>query len=248
MTPEPPRAADVDGIEGVGDNVFDRHGSEYEQLVDRSIAFTGRSASFFARRKVDLLRRIQLERGQDLRDAALLDVGCGTGTTDRHLVGEVRTLHGVDISEGMLAMARQNVPGAHFLSYDGTTLPFDRATFDVVVAICALHHVPPAEREHFVAELTRVTRPGGLVAIFEHNPTNPLTRRAVRRCELDVGVELLSAGEVKQLLGASGAEVLGCHYLLFTPFGGRLGASLDQWLSPIPIGGQHAVTAEAIHP
>ena len=248
MKRDRPRAAGVDGTEGVGDNVFDRHGSEYEQLVDRSIAFTGRSASFFARRKVDLLRRIQLERGQDLRGAALLDVGCGTGTTDRYLVGQVRTLHGVDVSEGMLAMARQNVPGAHYLSYDGATLPFDRATFDVVVAICALHHVPPAEQERFVAELNRVTRPGGLITIFEHNPINPLTRRAVGGCELDVGVELLSVGKVKHLLGASGAEVVGCHYLLFTPFGGRLGASLDRWLSPIPIGGQHAVTAEAIHP
>jgi SAM-dependent methyltransferase len=231
---------------GVGGNVFDLHGSEYEQLVDRSIAFTGRNTSFFARRKVEVLRRIEEKRGRDLRDEALLDVGCGSGTTDRFLVGHVRTLHGVDISEGMLAAARQNVPDAHFQSYDGMTLPFDHATFDVVVAICALHHVPPTQRQRFVAELNRVSRSGALIAIFEHNPINPLTRWAVRGCELDDGVELLPARRVKQLLSASGAEVFGCHYLLFTPCGGKLGAGVDRWLQAVPVGGQHVVTAEAV--
>ncbi len=235
------------GPHNVGEEAFDRNASDYEQLVDRSISFTGRDASFFARRKVDLLTRLQEARGHSLDDATLLDVGCGTGTTDRHLVDEVKDLYGVDISTEMLGMARKNVPGAHFQWYDGTTLPFEPGTFDVVVAVCALHHVPPSQQNHFVTELNRVARPGGLIAIFEHNPVNPLTRRAVRACELDVGVKLLTAGKVKQLLAASGARVIGSDYLLFTPFGGRLGVGIDRLLQPIPLGGQHAVTAEATH-
>ncbi len=237
----------AESTQGIGGETFDRHASGYERAVDKSIAFTGRDASFFAGRKVDLLKQLQWERGLDLSNATLLDVGCGTGTTDRHLVRQVRTLHGVDIAEEMLGIARQHVPDAHFQLYDGMTLPFDVGTFDVVVAICALHHVPPPERNHFVAELNRVARSGGLIAIFEHNPANPFTRLAVRGCELDAGVELLSAGKVKRLLAAAGARVLGSDYLLFTPFGGRVGAALDRWLRPIPLGGQHAVTAEAVH-
>jgi ubiquinone/menaquinone biosynthesis C-methylase UbiE len=245
VTQVPPGVDDEGSPEGVRREVFDHFAPGYEQLVDGSIAFTGRDASFFAERKVELLARLQRMRGLDLRDASLLDVGCGTGTTDRLLDGQVRTLCGVDISEEMLVMARKNVPEAEFRSYDGTTLPFDSGSFDVVVAICALHHVPPADREHFVGELHRVARPGGLIAIFEHNPANPLTRRAVRGCEFDVGVELLSAGTVKRLLAASGAKVLRGDYLLFTPLGGSVGANVDWWLRRIPLGGQHAVTAEA---
>lgn len=248
MKQGPPDADDTESPEGVGREVFDHYAPGYEQSVDSSIAFTGRDASFFAERKVELLVRLQRERGLDLRDAALLDVGCGTGTTDRLLASQVRTLCGVDISEEMLVMARRNVPAAQFRSYDGTTLPFGEGSFDVVVAICALHHVPPADQEHFVSELHRVARPGGLIAIFEHNPVNPLTRRAVRGCEFDVGVELLSAGRVKRLFEASGAKVLRRDFLLFTPLGGRVGASVDWWLRRIPLGGQHAVTAEAVHP
>ena len=108
MKRDRPSSKDVAG-EG-----FDRYASGYEQLVDKSIAFTGRDASFFAKRKVDLLRQLQQARGLDLSDATLLDVGCGTGTTDQHFAGQVRTLYGVDISEEMLVMARQNVPGHTF--------------------------------------------------------------------------------------------------------------------------------------
>ena len=71
-------------------------------------------------------------------------------------------------------IARENVKGAKFEWYDGDRLPFGDATFDVVIAICALHHVPTPHRPEFLAELHRVTRQDGLVVIFEHNPLNPL--------------------------------------------------------------------------
>ena len=57
--------------------------------------------------------------------------------------------------------------------------PFGEGAFDVSFAVCVLHHVPPPQRLALVSEMARVTRPGGTVAIFEHNPWNPLTRRAV---------------------------------------------------------------------
>ena len=66
--------------------IFDRHAAEYEHAVNRSISFTGRNVSFFAERKVDLLRRLLRANGRELSRATVLDVGCGTGTTDQHLI------------------------------------------------------------------------------------------------------------------------------------------------------------------
>jgi ubiquinone/menaquinone biosynthesis C-methylase UbiE len=224
---------------------FDLHAATYEEAVDRSISFTGRDSAFFAKRKMELLRRILATRGHDLSQAAVLDVGCGTGTTDRYLVSQVRTLHGVDLAPQMLNEARRNVPDAQFSQYDGRTLPFASDSFDVVIAICVLHHVPVPDQPRFLAEIHRVTVPGGLIAIFEHNPNNPLTRRAVRGCELDLGVILLSAGDVERLLADVGAGLVGHEYILFTPLGGRLGATVDRWFRRIPLGGQHVVLAAA---
>jgi ubiquinone/menaquinone biosynthesis C-methylase UbiE len=225
--------------------VFDLNAARYEQAVDRSISFTRRDASFFARRKVSLLRRLVEARGLQLDQARLLDVGCGAGTMDRYLSGEVAALHGIDVSEEMLAVARHHVPEGKFDHYDGSSLPFASDGFDVVIAICVLHHVPPSEQAQFLTEVNRVTRPGGVIAIFEHNPANPLTRRAVRDCELDVGVDLLTAGEVSRRLTDSGATAVTHEYFLFTPFGGRLGPAIDRVFRQLPLGGQHAVVAEA---
>jgi ubiquinone/menaquinone biosynthesis C-methylase UbiE len=225
--------------------VFDQHAAKYEQAVDRSISFTGRNASFFAQRKVEVLHQLLASRGRDLSQATVLDVGCGTGMTDRHLVSQVRTLHGVDIAEEMLIQAERNVPKAHFQCYDGKTLPFAANSFDVVIAICVLHHVPVSYQSRFIEEMDRVALPGGLIAIFEHNPANLLTRRAVRGCELDLGVILLSVGDVERLLTAVGSRIIGHEYFLFTPFGGRVGLALDRLLRWVPLGGQHVVLAEA---
>jgi ubiquinone/menaquinone biosynthesis C-methylase UbiE len=230
---------------GHSHEVFDLDAAGYEEAVDRSISFTRRDASFFARRKVALLTDILQSQGQALDQAELLDVGCGAGTTDRHLAGRVKSLHGVDVSEEMLAVARKHVSEGEFVSYDGQTLPFPSGSFDVTIAICVLHHVPRGDQTTFLRELNRVTRPGGVIAVFEHNPANPLTRRAVRGCELDVGVELLSAGDVERLMVGAGARVVSRDYFLFTPFGGRLGPGVDRLLRWLPLGGQHVVVARA---
>jgi 2-polyprenyl-3-methyl-5-hydroxy-6-metoxy-1,4-benzoquinol methylase len=194
---------------------------------------------------VSLLRKIVHAQGQDLDQAVLLDVGCGAGTTDRHLASQVKSLHGVDVSEEMVSVARKHVADGEFLHYDGKTLPFPSGSFDVVIAICVLHHVPQPDQTSFLRELVRVTRSGGVIAVFEHNPANPLTRRAVRGCELDVGVELLRAKDVERLLAGTGARVVSRDYFLFTPFGGRLGSTVDQLLRWLPFGGQHVVVARS---
>lgn len=233
--------------EGITPAVFDRHAAHYRQAVDESIAFTGRDATFFAQRKVTFLRRLLLDQGRSLRQAKVLDVGCGTGIADRYLAGEVAELHGVDVSDEMIAEARRNVAQATFRLYDGHTLPYPSQMFDLVMAICVLHHVPEEHRSSFVQELNRVARRGGLIAIIEHNPANPLTRRAVNSCELDEGVALLRAKQVAQLLESAGAVTARANYLLFTPLSGNLGTTVDRLLRRLPLGGQHLVLAEASH-
>ncbi len=142
----------VVGGEGCGVD-FDAYATTYEDTVDRSVSFTGRDAAFYARRKVEILEEIVRPRLGSLQGLSLLDVGCGTGTTDRHFAPRVRKLHGVDVSEEMLVHATRTVPTAEFSWYDGEKLPFADESFDVVVGICVLHHVPVSERFKMVSEM-----------------------------------------------------------------------------------------------
>jgi ubiquinone/menaquinone biosynthesis C-methylase UbiE len=218
---------------------FDRYAKGYEDEVDRSVSFTGRNSSFFARRKAEILEEIVRPGLGPLEGLSLLDVGCGTGTTDQVLAPRVRQLHGVDVSEEMLIKAQQNVPGAEFSLYDGGRLPFDDESFDVVVAICVLHHVPKSARQNVVREMMRVIRREGVVAVFEHNPYNPLTRRAVNTCELDRDAVLLPPRETVELLKESGYVEPESRHFLFSPLGGAMGCSLDRRLRNLPFGGQY---------
>jgi ubiquinone/menaquinone biosynthesis C-methylase UbiE len=222
---------------------FDQYAKQYENSVDQSVSFTGRDSAFFARRKVEILEDIVRPGLGSLQGLSLLDVGCGTGTTDRYLAPRVRSLHGVDISEEMLAKAEQNVPKGSYSHYDGTNLPFDGGTFDVVVAICVLHHVPVPMRRDLVRDMVRVVRPGGVVAVFEHNPFNPLTRHAVNTCELDEDAVLLPSRESAELLQMAADVEPGCRYYLFSPLGGAVGCSVDRHFRKVPLGGQYVTWA-----
>src|SRR5262249_59211928 len=105
----------------------------------------------------------------------------------------------------MVERATERNPWAIYSAYDtGEPLPYDEGSFDVAFAICVFHHVPPLERPALTAEMARVTRPGGLVAIFEHNPWNPLTRKAVRDCPFDEDAVLLSRPNARRLLDGAG--------------------------------------------
>ena len=221
---------------------FDRVGDRYEELVDRSIAFSGRRHSFFLEAKARALLGMIVRRVAVPREVRALDVGCGNGMLHDFL-GELGSLDAVDPSEALVAEARKRHPGVRYAAADGTELPFADGAFDVAFAVCVLHHVETARRSNFVGELVRVTRPGGLVVVFEHNPLNPLTRLAVSRCAFDEDAALLGRRATGGLLRAAGARPVEGRYILFFPWGGRPFAAAERVLAPVPVGAQYYVAA-----
>jgi len=115
--------------------------------------------------------------------------------------------------------------------------PYADETFDLTFAICVLHHVAPGDWPGFVGELVRVTRPGGLVALFEHNPLNPLTRLVVNRCVFDEDAVLLRSGRLELLMDQHSVVGTSSRYLLFTPW--RALRRLERRLRRIPLGAQY---------
>ena len=123
----------------------------------------------------------------------VLDVGCGTGVVTRDVavrVGALGRAVGVDPSRTLLRMARRvaastTSPAPTYRHGDGLALPFAPASFDVTLAVTVLLHVPGSDR--VLAEMRRVTRPGGRVAVLDQDfgtlaldvPDRALTRRIV---------------------------------------------------------------------
>jgi SAM-dependent methyltransferase len=225
---------------------FDAFSETYGAAVQRSIDFCGQELEYFTRRKADLLLDLTGRHLGLPARATFLDVGCGVGETDELLAAHVGHLHGVDVAGDAISRAARRNPAAEYRTYDGDVLPYTDRSVDVAFAICVTHHVEPSGRPRFFAELNRVVRPGGLVAVFEHNPFNPLTRVAVSRCEFDDGVELLTRKSVARLLTEAGLVPIEARYIIFTTSTHPRAIAMERTLRHVPFGAQHYVVARRV--
>jgi SAM-dependent methyltransferase len=226
---------------------FDRHAADYEEQVEKAIGFSGRAHDFFLERKATLLRELAVAELGPPHALSVLDVGCGTGAMEPFLLPEFPRLFASDIALQPLRRARRFAPGARYL-LASERLPLRAGAFDLALMVCVLHHVPISVRQALVEEVAAVVRPGGLVAVFEHNPWNPLTRCTVSRCDFDRDARLLSAGSARALLRGAGLESVRSQHLLLVPWRGRAASWLEGALAGLPLGAQYLAVGRRARP
>jgi len=225
---------------------FDKFADEYASMLASSIKASGESPDFFSEYKIRDLAQYLARRGG--KAAQLIDFGAGTGSSvpwlRKHLPNATFTC--VDVSEKSLQLGRQRFPKeAHFVGFDGRILPFEHGSFDVAFSACVFHHIEHALHVPLLCELRRVLRPGGLLAIFEHNPFNLLTVHTVRTCQFDENAVLIRAAEMVHRVQKAGFIDIDRHYRIFFPGPLRGLRPLERWLRWCPLGAQYSVFARA---
>lgn len=126
-------------------------------------------------------RRRLREAVLETRPMRVLDVATGTGDFALALAAAgVPEVVGLDVSAGMLAVGRDKARNmghaVTFVQGDGQTLPYPDGVFDATTVVFGIRNFEDLDRG--LAELRRVTRPGGLVGILElSTPHNPVLRR-----------------------------------------------------------------------
>ncbi len=225
--------------------LFDKYDRSFGAVVQSSIDFSGLPHSFFTAAKANALREIIATRLHGIRAPHLLDVGCGIGEIHPLVRGMFGRICGADVSAASIAQARIRNPEVHYDAYAGETLPYHSAAFDLSMAICVLHHVPPSQWLGFLREMRRVVRPGGLVCVIEHNPLNPLTRLAVARCEFDRDAILLRARWTRALMADAGLHDARTHYFLLLPSAAPLARRVEHGLRCVPFGAQYIASGIA---
>ncbi|MEW5868869.1 MAG: methyltransferase domain-containing protein [Chloroflexota bacterium] len=106
------------------------------------------------------LRRYLFERARLTRASRTLEVGCGTGALLESCL-DSSYLHGLDISAPHLYLARFHAPRALLVQGDAHALPYAPASFDLTFCHFLLLWVK--QPENVIAEMVRITRPGGSV-------------------------------------------------------------------------------------
>jgi SAM-dependent methyltransferase len=228
---------------GVAHSDYDEYRDEYGEQLDRAVSFAGTSHDFFTRAKAEELVRLARRHLGDPARVEALDVGCGIGLTDRHLAGRFRALTGTDVSPGVLETAAHANPGVRYELAERGRLPFRDGKFHLVFAVCVVQVVGAEERPRFVSELARVTRPNGLVVIFEHNPYNPLTRLVVRRCDFGQDARMLRRAQAERLLHENGLTPIDHGFVLLFPSRRKHVLAVERALRRLPLGAQYYVAA-----
>ncbi len=109
----------------------------------------------------------------------ILDLAAGTGTSSQPFADAGARVFPTDLSLGMLAVGKQRLPGLDFVAGDALQLPYGDGVFDAVTISFGLRNVEHTDAA--LAELRRVTRPGGRLVICEFStPTVPWFRTVYR--------------------------------------------------------------------
>jgi SAM-dependent methyltransferase len=218
---------------------FDRFASDYEQVLDRTVAASGEDSAYFAAYKARYLKKVLPASFS----GKALDFGCGVGLLSRFLKAYLPAirLDGFDVSRDSIGKVDDDLRSQGHFTSSAEDLDHD---YELIVVANVMHHILPCQREGVVQDLTGRLAPRGILAFFEHNPANPITRCVVERCPFDADAILLSPAEMAGYLGRAKLRLMRRDYIVFMP---RFLASLrplEPWLAWLPMGAQYAVLAE----
>lgn len=100
-----------------------------------------------------------------IKGKKVLEAGCGTGLILQRIAQIAQEAHGIDISEGMLTLAKEK--GLNVQQASVTKIPFEDDYFDVVCSFKVLAHVK--DIKDAIAEMSRVIKPGGILVLEFYN-------------------------------------------------------------------------------
>ncbi|MCA9877159.1 MAG: class I SAM-dependent methyltransferase [Thermomicrobiales bacterium] len=185
LSPAASQPTDFDAIAEIYDGVFPTHVQEHY-----------------------LQRRLRYIR-QHAPAARALDVGAGTGLLAERLAEAGTDVVALDPFPGMLEQLRRRRPDIETVVAHGEAIPLPDNHFDLAYSVAVMHHIAgPDKVRRTLAEMVRVTRPGGHILIWDHNPRNPYWPNLMRRVPQDVGSERMAPME-ELLVGlmAAGASI-----------------------------------------
>lgn len=139
----------------------------YMKLLEQTPAKYDRGMRLLTLGRIDRVKRKIAERyiepGQ-----TVLEIGCGTGALAAQMSGRGARVVGIDVSERMLALARQAVPKAEFLHLSATEIErLGTERFDRIVSTLAFSELSDDELEYVLRSARSLLKPGGRLIVAD---------------------------------------------------------------------------------
>lgn len=204
-------------------------------------------------KSLHLLRKVKELYG-NTKNLICIDFGCGTAETTEYFQDKFSHVFGCDCSRGMLEYAaKKNLKNVTFKLCQSERLPFDNDSADVVLMYGIIHHIDTGEKiVRAFDEVNRILKKGGMVAVYDFNPLNPVSRYIVKTCPIDTGVNLngyrkaifpttFYSWELMEILKNAGFMIVKHEYLLFFPRILSALLPLERLLASVPFGGMYSI-------
>ena len=143
------------------------------------------------------------------KNAKILDVGCGAGRDSGFMFSKGFEVIGIDLSKGMLGLARQRYPKIDFKQQDMRSLNFSPKSFEGIFASCSLIHLPKKDVSSLLRNFHEILKEEGILylslqkgkseEIFINEPFKP---------EEKLFLNIISFSEIKELLFKNGFSII----------------------------------------
>jgi len=220
---------------------FDEFAEDYDQALNRGLVLSGENKEYFAASRLNWLKRLVIQRSE-IPIETVVDFGCGTGTATPFILESFgpTQLVGIDPSKRSVEEARGQWADFSSASFQRNGAGLEEAA-DLVYCNGVFHHIPPADRPEAIEQVARSLKPGGLFALWENNPWNPVTRHAMSRVPFDRDAVLVWPSQARRLMREGGFEILRTDFIFFFPRSLRGLRFLEPSLCKVPLGGQYLV-------
>jgi SAM-dependent methyltransferase len=224
-----------------GNSEFDKFADSYRDCVNSTLGPSGEDSEYFARGRVAWLKTIFKD---DSNIHQVMDYGCGIGLGVPHLLTlpQVESVIGVDVSEKSLEHARANF-GSERVQFSSFADRKPAADIDLAVCCSVFHHIPLEDRELAVKYIYDSLRPGGQLALFEHNPWNPGVVYIMNHSPIDQDAIRVKPQRARRMLSEGGFSILRTDYLFVFPGFLKIFRGLEPFLSRWAVGAQYLVLA-----
>lgn len=220
---------------------FDQFAQNYRKQQTKGHSFlTGEDSHYFARLKAKKLKE-WLPCYFKGTPKNILDFGCGDGLMTYEVQRQFpkSEIHGVDNSPESIKIAEKNYPDIKYhLSTDNLKM-FQKNQFDVLLATHVFHHILFEQHKHYIKEITRILRPGGILVFYELNPLNPGTWYIFKDHPMEKNATMLKPWYSKKLLKPYGKTTF-LSYSFF-PSILKMFRPIEPYLAKIPFGGLYTI-------
>lgn len=223
---------------------FDQYADDYYSMLKTSITKSGEGPEFFAEYKIK--DTFLLSKSLSVEPKVIFDFGSGIGNSipwfRKYFPGSILICG--DISAKSLEVSKKRFPGSeqYFkINEDGIEMPGE--SVDLVFSTCVFHHIDHDAHAFWLKELMRILKRNGVLIIFEHNPSNPLTVETVKHCPFDVNAKLVPAKQLKASIRNAGGRDIEAVYRIFFPNALSFLRPIERYLVSVPFGAQYYIHA-----